>query len=370
MGSYLTALGTAVPPHALAQEHIADFMCALLELRGEEELRLRKLYRHSGIRNRHSVLADYGRTMGQFQFYPNTVDLEPFPDVSARMESYRRHAPGLAQRAADTCLGKRPALHRDEITDLVTVSCTGMYAPGLDIELVHSLGLPHTTHRYCVNFMGCYAAFNGLKIADALVRANPKAKVLVLCVELCTLHFQKSAQPDHILSNALFADGAAAALVEAEPAPRGTSLSFEGFHTELRPEGSKDMAWEITESGFSMTLSKYVADLLENGIAEMTAGLLGRFGLSAADVEHWAIHPGGPKIVDMCRRQLGLREEDTAAAQRVLAEYGNMSSPTILFVLEELMRVRRPKPGERLAAAAFGPGLTMESALLRVDASP
>jgi predicted naringenin-chalcone synthase len=368
---YITSVGTAVPRFAIEQERIADFMCALFGLAGDAEARLRKLYRQTEIRRRHSVIADYGMPPGGYEFYPNTVNLEPFPGVGARMQAYRLHAPPLAEQAVYDCLAALQAggahVERHEITDIITVSCTGMYAPGIDIDLVHALGLPLSTRRYCINFMGCYAAFNGLKMADALVKADPRAKVLVVCVELCTLHFQKSLLPDHVLSNALFADGAAAALVEAEARPGRTNLEMRRFSADLCPNGKNEMTWEIDAGGFNMTLSKYVADLLQGGLGSLTDALFQNFDVTRDEIAYWAIHPGGPKILDACRRELRLREADLAVSRRVLAEYGNMSSPTVLFVLKELLTSAQRQSGAHVAAMAFGPGLTMESALLRTE---
>ncbi|MBU1822856.1 MAG: type III polyketide synthase, partial [Bacteroidetes bacterium] len=211
--AFITSLGTAVPAHQIEQNRIADFMAKAMGLNAVDERRLRALYRSTRIRQRHSVLPDYGRSNGDFSFYPNTPGLEPFPTVQQRMVAYRQHAVVLAEEAIRDCLNNTP-VSPDKITHLITVSCTGMYAPGPDIELIGRLGLQSTVHRIAVNFMGCYGAFNGLKTAVALVKADPSARVLLVCVELCTLHFQKKNEEDHLLANALFSDGAAAVLLE------------------------------------------------------------------------------------------------------------------------------------------------------------
>ena len=213
MPSYLGAIGTATPPHRLAQPVIADFMARALELDADGTRKLRALYRVSGIGHRYSVLPDYGEAVGNYAFFPNTPGLEPFPSVSQRMATYRHEALPLARAAAQDSLRQAPEVAAGSLTHLITVSCTGMYAPGLDIELVQALGLSLSVRRTCVNFMGCYAAVNALRLADSIVRAEPTARVLVVSVELCTLHFQKSREEDHLVSNALFGDGAAACLV-------------------------------------------------------------------------------------------------------------------------------------------------------------
>jgi len=219
MNGYINAIGTAVPTHATPQSAIAGFMGRALQLDEHEQRKLQALYRQTRIETRHSVVPDFGRKVGEFSFFPNTPDLEPFPTVGQRMELYRREALPLAVKAIQNCLETLPG--PPEPTHLITVSCTGMYAPGLDIELIEALRWPTTTQRTAINFMGCYGAFNGLKTADALVRANPDARVLVVCVELCTIHFQKKTDDDNLLSNALFADGAAAVLVEGRARPSG-----------------------------------------------------------------------------------------------------------------------------------------------------
>ena len=232
MTSYLSAIGTAVPAHRIEQARIADFMAQALRFGPDDTRKLRALYRVSGIEQRYSVLPDYGAEMGGYAFFPNTPDLEPFPGVGQRMAVYRREALPLALAAVRDCLAQAPDVAMATITHLITVSCTGMYAPGLDIELVAALGLKANVQRTCVNFMGCYAAVNALKLADAAVRADPAARVLVVSVELCTLHFQKNAAEDHLISNRVvwrrggggLGDGAAAGGPRSQPGPAGLPL--------------------------------------------------------------------------------------------------------------------------------------------------
>ena len=236
MKAYLCAIGTANPEHKIPQMQIAGFMAEALQFDAANTRKLAALYRVSGIDSRHTVLSDYEQQNGNFSFFPNTPGLEPFPAVAQRMGAYREHALPLSVRAVEACLAQIPAFNSQEITHLITVSCTGMYAPGLDIELIQELGLPATTERTAINFMGCYAAFNALKVAGTICKAHPEANVLVVCTELCTLHFQKSTEHDHLVSNALFADGAAAVLVSGKPQP-GFNLALKAFHCELMPAG-------------------------------------------------------------------------------------------------------------------------------------
>ncbi|UOQ53647.1 type III polyketide synthase [Hymenobacter cellulosivorans] len=367
MTSYLCAIGTATPPHRIPQPQIATFMAEGLQLNAADTRKLRALYRVTGIAQRYSVLADYSRTNGDFEFFPNTPDLEPFPTVGQRMAAYRQYALPLSVEAVRNCLQQQPDVALSDITHLITVSCTGMYAPGLDIELVAQLGLSTSVRRTCVNFMGCYAAFNALKLAQAFCLADPKAKVLLVCTELCTIHFQKNKEEDHLVSNALFGDGSAAALVQAQPASHGYSLSLEAFHCELEPDGHADMAWHINDFGFEMTLSSYVPRMIQKGIRQLTEGLLRKLPVKLKDIHAFAIHPGGRKILETIEQELGMSAHDNRFAYQVLRDYGNMSSATVLFVLRELLQSLTPaEAGAPVLSFAFGPGLTLEAMLLQV----
>jgi alpha-pyrone synthase len=363
--AYITSVGTASPPFRFDQMRIAEFMANALQLDERGRRRLRALYRTTRIQQRYSVLPDYGQEMGQFSFYPNTPDLEPFPTVSLRMDQYRQHAVGLAERAIRDCLSRRQVPLSD-ITHLITVSCTGMYAPGPDIELIERLGLRTSTHRMAINFMGCYGAFNGMKVATALVQADPAAKVLLVCTELCTIHFQKKHEEDHLLANALFADGSAALLMEGTQPAVAPALEVARFACEVLPEGQDDMAWHISDFGFEMKLTPRVPNVLKTGIRQVLERLLAAQGIRREDVGLYAIHPGGRRILEVIEEVLGLCACDNAAAYEVLRDYGNMSSVTVLFVLKRVWERNQQQHGAWIFSSAFGPGLTAETALLRV----
>lgn len=286
---------------------------------------------------------------------------DPFPGTDARMEVYRRTALPLAKQAVSQAFEQRN-LPRESITHVVIVSCTGMYAPGLDIDLVTSLGLSANVHRTAINFMGCYGAFPAMKVANAFCKSDPKAKVLIVCVELCSLHFQQATDEDTLLAMALFGDGAAALLVEsAEDQPR---LEMEAFHTGLAPEGHNDMAWKIGDLGFEMKLSSYVPKVIEGGIAPLTQGLMQALDMELDQVNHFAIHPGGRSILQAIEAQLSLSPAQNHHAYEVLKECGNMSSPTVLFVLQRVWNAMQgAESGAPILSFAFGPGLTLESSL-------
>jgi alpha-pyrone synthase len=358
--SFITAIGTAVPEYKLEQSVIAQFM-EQLATDDEQRRKLGTVFRASGIKTRHSVLSDYGKTKG-FDFFPNTPNLDPFPRTEQRMQAYRQHAIALSVSAVRNIQAER---HFDygSITHLITVSCTGMYAPGLDIDLVKELVLCSSVNRTCINFMGCFAAINALKTADAFCQADAKAKVLIVCTELCSLHFQKDFTDDNILANALFADGSAAMLVEG--AAVGPQLSLEGFYNDIAHQGADAMAWTIGDLGFEMKLSSYVPEILGDGIQDLVNGLMSRTKLSQDKIDHFAVHPGGKKILDVVAEALTISPDRLSSGYQVLREYGNMSSPTIVFVLKAMLDEKIIRSGDTVMAMAFGPGLTMESVLIK-----
>jgi predicted naringenin-chalcone synthase len=364
--SYITAIGTANPSHRFQQTALADFMTKAMQLNEADSRKLRAIFRASGIEHRHSVLEDYGKT-SDYSFFSNTADFEPFPSTDERLKLFRSHALSLSVEATNNMIKSLPRFDPKTITHLVVVCCTGMYAPGLDIELVEKLSLSTNVQRTCITFMGCYAAFNALKVADAFCCKDVNAKVLIVCTELCSLHFQKVVSEDNFLANALFADGAAAVMVEGQTTNR-LRLQLEAFYNDLASEGNTDMAWSIGNAGFEMKLSSYVPDIIQKGIGSLTHQLMSKISRQVSDVKYFAIHPGGKKILTAIEEALGLRREQTQAAFDVLKRYGNMSSPTVLFVLQEIFKKLSKEDQEsRILSFAFGPGLTMESMLLKVE---
>lgn len=364
MKSFITTIGTANPEFCFSQTKIAEFMLHTVDLTREEKLKLRSLYKSSGINSRYSILPDFGLPYGEYTFFPNTEDLEPFPTVAERMKVYEKKALPLAVTAINNCMKKNNNFC--SVTHLITVSCTGMYAPGLDIEIVQQLGLRKDISRTCINYMGCYAAFTALKLADSFCRQDESAKVLIVCVELCTLHYQKKKNFDYLLSNTIFGDGAAAVLVEGK-ARSHYSLGINSFHCDISFHGKKEMAWNISDFGFEMALTSYVPDILREGISDLTSALLNKQELNLKKIDYFAIHPGGKKILDVIQKELKIDPEKICFSYETLFEYGNMSSGTILFVLEKLLNnLQEPDENKKIFSAAFGPGLTMEAMLLTV----
>lgn len=357
--SYITGIGTATPSNKVQQFRIADFIVRAMQLNTDDARKLHVVFKASGIEERYSVLEDYTLTK-DFNFYPNSPDLNPFPSTKKRGEAFQKNAPILSTQSATNAINQSGVSVKD-ITHLITVSCTGMYAPGLDIDLVDSLHLESHVQRTNINFMGCYASFNALKAAEAFCALDASAKVLIVCTELCSLHFQRENTEDNFIANALFADGSAAVMVEATPG-NNKKLYIRAHRSDLARNGNRDMAWNIGDLGYEMKLSSYVPDVIRNGIKELTFTLLSKLSLSINDIKHFAIHPGGKKIVEAIEQQLGLTKENNRWAYYVLKNYGNMSSPTVLFVLKEIFdRLSEKNHGENILSFAFGPGLTLES---------
>jgi alpha-pyrone synthase len=358
--AFITSISTAVPENKFEQTTIAHFMEQIIP-DDTQRRKMHAVFRASAINTRHSVLSDYGKKDG-FTFYSNTHGLEPFPSTAKRMQTYKEHACSLSLNAIKNCIGA----NTHEITHLITVSCTGMYAPGLDIDIVTKLQLPTSTERICINFMGCYAAINALKVASSICTANPDAKVLIVCTELCSIHFQKDFTEDNILANALFADGSAAMLVESKPTGE-INFSIEGFHTDIITSEEQHMAWSIGDLGFEMKLSSYVPQILQQGIHQLLNSLIRKAKVDLNQIKHFAIHPGGKKILEVVGKELKLDDKKLKASFDVLRTYGNMSSPTVIFVLNEMHKTfSSQNNNELLMSMAFGPGLTMESMILKL----
>lgn len=365
MKSAITAIGTANPPYQRSQTNIPDLIATAFNLTAAEKRLLKSIYKKTGIETRYSVLKDYIKQPGEFEFFPNDA-ITDFPPTSARMKIYKENALPLALNAIDDCLATRNDFNKNEITHLITISCTGMYAPGIDIEIVHHLNLNSSTERTAINFMGCYGTFNGLKVANAICLANPAAKVLIVSVELCTLHFQKSMSLDNMIANAIFADGAGALLVEANP-ESNKRFYLDTFYCDLLPQTSEQMAWHIADSGFDIVLSSYVPESIKSGIAAFTKNLLAQKKMATTSIDYYAIHPGGIKILEACEESLNITQDQNRHAYHVLKQYGNMSSATIIFVLKQIWNAMQSEDHHKnIFSCAFGPGLTLESMLLKM----
>lgn len=369
LSAAIQSIGTANPIYCQAQSKVVEFMQTHLPLTIAEKRRLRMIYAATGVESRYSVLEDF-LNINDKSFFSEKNE---FPCTEKRMRIYKQHALPLAIDAINDCVKNHPQKNDilQKITHLITVSCTGMYAPGLDIDIIQHYKLPHTVHRTAVNFMGCYGVFNALKLANSICQSDENASVLIVSVEICSIHLQKYTTLDNLISSALFSDGAAATIVQSQASPgKKTNFKIKHFYCNLLPEGKKDMAWEIGNFGFEIGLTTYVANLIESGIAHFSKGLLDKLSLNQNETDKllYAIHPGSKKILEACEGALNIPKEANKHSYHVLSKYGNMSSATILFVLKEIWHdLDESKKKNSIFCCGFGPGLTLESMLLEVN---
>ncbi|MHB1194418.1 MAG: type III polyketide synthase [Longimicrobiales bacterium] len=368
MSLRIEGIGLAVPEHAMPQDEAAEVLVSLHHGGGRART-VRALYARSGIRKRHSVLLDVpdGESAPRQSFYQPARDgTDDGPSTALRMQAFEAAAPPLATAASTGAL-RDAGMSPGDITHLVTVSCTGFFAPGLDAALVERLGLPRTVQRTHVGFMGCHGALNGLRVASSMAGADPDARVLLCCVELCSLHMGYGQDADTLVANALFADGAAAVVGVgangAEPggSPARPTWRVAASGTLLMPGSADAMSWRIGDHGFRMTLSARVPDLIRAHVGGWLRGWLEERGVALDDVRTWAVHPGGPRVLTAFGEGAGLEQKAFATSRDVLADHGNMSSATLLFILHRLREAGAESP---VVAVAFGPGLVAEVALL------
>jgi len=420
MSVTLRALQTVVPPTVLIQDQVRDVFSAQPGLSRLAQRLVTASFNLSGIDTRHSVIDELtldGASSPDPQFFDGTTQQLLRPSTRVRNELYIVEATKLFVEAGRRALAACPGIEASDVTHVVTVSCTGFFAPGPDYMLVRELGLKPSTQRYHLGFMGCYAAMPALRTAKQFVEADPNAVVLVVSAELCSLHLRTSDDPDTIVASSLFSDGAAAGIVSSRsPAAGEKALNLDLFETVITPIGEGDMAWKIGDEGFEMVLSTYVPHIIDEHIESALAPLFARDaalsvvlapapvpvlvpsamsagvpeGVSAGSVAtlaapvalaveepgatpataiaHWAIHPGGRSILDKTEATLGLSEAQLVPSRETLRNYGNMSSATVLFVLKAILDAPATDDGDRVCAMAFGPGLTVESGLMTVSA--
>ncbi|MBP1136137.1 putative naringenin-chalcone synthase [Arthrobacter sp. PvP023] len=383
MTVYMRSLETAVPPTVLIQSEARDVFAAQPGLTRLGSRLVNTCFDSAAIDTRYTAVTELTKDSraDDPQFFDPDTGLVLSPSTKVRNDIFGREATKLfvesARAALDACAGIDAA----DVTHLVTVSCTGFFNPGPDYKIVRALGLSPAVQRYHLGFMGCYAAFPALRAAKSFCEADPDAVVLVVCAELCSLHVRTSNDPDTIMGSALFADGAAAAVISARDIPDGTPLlQLDHFETVLTPVGEESMAWNIGDEGFEMVLGNYVPHIIDDHIIGALEPLLMRDeslrGLPYRDITHWAIHPGGRSILDKVQSRLELTDEQLVPARETLRNFGNMSSATVLFVLKHIAGLPPQEGDERICSMAFGPGLTVETAMftkvraLQPEASP
>jgi len=349
--AYINRIATAVPQHNVHTAFI-DFAVTLLA-EGTPRKLFHRMARQSAIERRYSFVNPIPSDDGSWRDEEGVYVPGAFPTTARRMQLFEQFAPRLAHCALDKL--SLTAAQRGAITHVIVTSCTGLYAPGLDFEVVSHLGLSPSVERTMIGFMGCYAAINALKSAHHIVRSEPDATVLVLNLELCSLHFQETHELEQVLSFLVFADGCAASLVSAQP----QGLALDSFLAVKIPATDHLITWRIGELGFDMHLSGEVPG--EIGRALKDSGREVTRGRAPQSIDLWAVHPGGRSILDAVEKGLELGAGALASSRDILARYGNMSSATVMFVLQQL--AERAQPGQTGCAMSFGPGLTAETML-------
>ena len=358
--AFLHAIATATPAVSIDEMDSMALANNLVSLTTDQERTTNAIYRKSGVGQRHSVILDEpsGPVESRQSFYNQAGSGDPDgPSMRDRMEMYEQKAPPLARQSADVALA-RAGVRTDAIGNLVTVSCTGFAAPGWDVALVRDVLHPGVERTH-VGFMGCHGSFNGLRVASSLTRSS-SAPVLMTSTELCTIHHRYQWEPETTVANALFADGSGSVVLS--PERDGAVARYIGSQSRLQPGTEQDMSWKLGNHGFVMTLSIEVPIVIGRELRPWLDDWLATHDLSVGDVAGWAIHPGGPRILAVAAETLKLNRHDLRFSYDVLRENGNMSSSTVLFILERMIgEVQGP-----VVALGFGPGLTFEAMLLEL----
>ena len=349
--AYINRIATAVPPHDVHRPFI-DFAEAMLPP-GTMRSLFKRMVRMSAIDHRYSFLRPIPGDDGSWRDSEDLYATGVFPGTARRMQTFEKFAPQLG-----ACALNKLALSAEErakISHVIVTSCTGLYAPGLDYDMVDHLGLNPSVERTMIGFMGCYAAINALKSAHHIVRSVPEANVLILNLELCSLHMQETQELEQLLSFLLFADGAAACLVSGDP----TGLCIDSFRAVRIPDSSHLITWKIREMGFDMHLSGQVPAEIAKAMKEIGTNITR--GTDPLEIDLWAVHPGGRTILDAVEKGLGLPGDALAQSREVLSCFGNMSSATVMFVLQSILK--QAQAGQSGCAMSFGPGVTAETML-------
>lgn len=347
MGSKIINITTVVPKYSFRQDEIFDSFNHTFK-----DDKFKSIFLNSGISKRYSVLDNPAR-----YFYSEKKSTKQRNDI------YFKESLELCAEAIEKCLDTS-GLKPSDIDELIVVSCTGVNIPGLDILLAKKFNMNSELQRTNILFMGCYAAFPAMRKAWQYTSMNPDKKSLIICVELCTLHFQYNSSIESVVSTSLFGDGCSIALVENTQNDLQIYPQIIDAYTHTAYDTTEHMAFNLTDEGFEMNLSAYVPSILKSNISNFVTEILNKNNLKKEDINYWLIHPGGLKILQYLQEELALSDEDLHYSKKVLNDYGNMSSATIFFVLNELIKENKVKKGEKAIMMAFGPGLTMESSLI------
>lgn len=345
----------------------SDTMLRFMEKIFPDKAILRKLkyiWHETSIEKKYTAIRDFNADCTDPCLYKGNGD----PTTSERLGVFDTESILLGKEVSLEAI-KRAQVSANDITHIITVSCTGMSAPGLESRLVEELTLQPNVKRFTVNFMGCYAAFHAMRLADLICTADPKSKVLVVCVELCTLHLRNDSSDDNLLSTALFSDGASAFIIGKPFHNNLPYLECKSFESVFIPQGKQDMAWNIGDHGFEMVLNRNIPAHIENNMAQTFDTLLKNNSIKSNDIVHYAIHPGGKNILKAFERSLNLGQNQLEYSYSVLRHFGNMSSVTVMFVLEQFLEnFIESDRDQYVYSAAFGPGLTIENGLFILKA--
>ncbi len=354
----IIAIASQGGAHRITMEELGQYV---KKTYGEKSLSSRKfgfLVRENSIAYKNSVIPDF------IPSYENPILFtsdNPNPSTKERMQIFDQKAIEISTEVSNDALQKANVSPKD-ITHIISTTCTGLSAPGLELQLTQALGLNHNVVKYGINFLGCYAAFHALRLADTIMKSAPESKVLVVCTELCSLHYRLDDCDDNLLSTYLFSDGCAAAIVSNDTSS-SSYFNVVDTHSVLIPEGKDDMAWNVGNHGFEMVLHKNIPMYLRQNLASVYQSFLAKNQIDSHRVAKFAIHPGGKNILKAFESAIQIDSHDLAESYEILSNYGNMSSATVLFVLEKMLY-----DGSKDAyvyTAAFGPGLTVEGALLQ-----
>lgn len=356
--SAIIGIGTAVPAYRLDQRDASFRLKEALKEDPDLAKWTTRIFTQGGVESRYTCEPDLLEP-AELCRYISVSSPDLVPKTEERMAVYRKEALPLALAAAKRALldGRvRPG----EITHLIAVSCTGMYLPGLDAELAWGLDLRAEAMRIPYTFLGCAAGLTAIREAVRIVGQNRDAKVLVVAVELCSIHIQPSFDREDLFSAALFGDGASACVVAASDGSRKDVFELLQSSVMMLPSSSELMQWSIGNTGFRLRLSPKIPGLIAEHVPSAIRAFWGEAGLPSL----WAIHPGGRGIIDSVQKAMSLSDSQAEASRTVLRDYGNMSSATILFVLDEIRRKASRQPGDQAEeegiAIAFGPGVAAE----------
>lgn len=359
MPAYIQAIATYTPEYSYEQDILREKMKDLVAENDLHRRLIHQIYSRSGIQTRHSVLKDFKDQKNRELYYNGHGAT---PGTGIRNKIYERKGREMFVNIAQKVMDVYPEISPESITHLITISCTGFYAPGPDYDIIKALNLKPSIERYHLGFMGCYAVLPGLKLAAHICQSDPDANVMIVSNELCTLHFQGGTKTDDLISASVFADGSAGTIVTPDKPDSKNYFQISDFASTIIEEGSEEMTWSIGDTGFNMVLSTYIPEILSKNLDDFLGPVLEQYKLVRDDISLWAVHPGGRAILDRVEQQLNFPSDTLKYSRKILSDYGNMSSATVLFVLSEILTEKETESTPKnVLAMAFGPGITIES---------